>query len=61
MLSVFFCFMIFASIVTLSISAADDGFPAPSADGKWEAVCCGTRCNGGNDYCVGTGTLVCCK
>ena len=61
MLSVLFGLIVFASIITLSLSADPGAFPKPGVDGKWEAVCCGTRCNGGNDYCVGTGNLVCCK
>ena len=62
MLSIFFCLIVFASVLTLSVNATDDGFPAPDPDGgKWAWVCCGSMCAGGVDYCVGSGSYTCCK
>jgi hypothetical protein len=29
--------------------------------GVWAAVCCGTKCLSGQDYCIGTGPYTCCK
>lgn len=61
MLSIFFCLIVFASVLTLSVNATDSGFPAPDKDGQWAAVCCGSRCANGVSYCVGTGELTCCQ
>lgn len=44
-----------ANATTSRVAQAD-----PPA-GKWEDVCCGATCPGGIDYCLGTGTFVCCK
>jgi len=59
MLMLFFVVIVVASIFTLSIKALDNGHRTD--DGKWAEVCCGHMCKGGNDYCIGTGTLICCK
>lgn len=58
MLSILFCIVVLSTIFSLSVDAARD--PLPSKDGNWAFVCCGS-CEGGQDYCVGTGTFTCCK
>jgi len=58
-LSVLFIIMTAASIFTLSVNALDNG--TAEDGGKWDRVCCGFSCIDGEDYCVGTGTLTCCK
>jgi hypothetical protein len=59
---VFFSLVVFGSIAALSLSAGGHGDPFPEADGgRWAQVCCGSMCHDGMDYCMGTGSLTCCK
>jgi len=58
-LSILFVIMTTASIFTLSVNALDNG--TAEDGGNWEHVCCGSGCIGGEDYCTGTGTYICCK
>lgn len=58
MLAILLCITVVSTLLTLSVDAARD--PLPGKDGSWAFVCCGA-CEGGQDYCVGTGTFICCK
>jgi|CXWL01.1.fsa_nt_gi hypothetical protein len=35
------------------------GLACAGGGGVWSQVCCGSAC--GTDYCIGSGTYVCCK
>lgn len=63
---VLFVMVSLAVIITLAtppaLNAASTEVKEEGGSGKWEAVCCGTnRCGPVGDFCIGTGTLVCCK
>jgi hypothetical protein len=59
-----FALIAVTGVATLTMSAAEGG-GGPSTDpytgGSWEFVCCGSACDGGVDYCVGSGSYTCCK
>lgn len=61
LLSVLFCVVVSATVFTLTVTASEGGFPAPSKDGVWLEVCCGPGCAGGQDYCAGDGRYTCCR
>jgi len=58
-LAVLFILLTAASIFTLSLEALDNGHSEDG--GTWAEVCCGTKCQGGKDYCSGEGRFNCCK
>lgn len=61
-LALFFVIVITMSVFTLSLNAGG-GLPEEpgGGTGKWADVCCGPMCPGGIDYCIGTGSYICCK
>lgn len=58
-LCVVFGLVVSAGIISLTLPAIDTG--TSSENGKWSKVCCGSKCPGGEDFCLGTGSYKCCK
>jgi hypothetical protein len=50
-------FIALTATVFVSLSVMEETALA----GNWEEVCCGIKCTGGIDYCIGNGNYTCCK
>ncbi len=60
-LVILFLVVAFATITTLANQLPDPDGGSGGGSGKWQMVCCGLPKLCGQDVCMGTGTLNCCK